>query len=197
MITVAETTLRKFTNKAAHNVLADEFGNLISDTIGHSIVVTDIDHYLIHTGKTWVWSDKVTVANGVTKLFLIKNGATSAIHVKEFNFTSLIGNADLYIYSAPTITTNGTERTLANKHLGMQGDTPYSKVYEDPTVSANGTQKEYFQLPGSKQSGGSISGGNDEWIIPANVNFIFSYTNNGPGTDTVGFSIKILDVGDL
>lgn len=172
----------------------DTSGNPMVDSIGYSAVTTDIDHYLIHIGKTWVWSNKVSVLNGATKLFLIKNGTTGAIHIKDFEFTSSVGNADLYIYITPTLTTNGTQRTLINKNIGLQANTPYSTVFEDPTVSANGTLGEYFQLPGSKQEGGSVEGGGDEWVIPVSTNIMFAYTNNGPGTDTVGFSIKILDI---
>lgn len=172
----------------------DIFGNPMVDSIGYSAVTVDIDHYLIHIGATWIHSDTVSVANGANKDFYIKNGTTGKIHVKDFSFTSTQGNAVVIMYSTPTTTANGTLQTWINKNLGLQANTPYSSIYQDPTVTAVGTQLEHFQIVGGKQSGGSVPGGGDEWVIPESTNILLRYTNNGPNADTMSFSIKVLDI---
>jgi hypothetical protein len=189
-----ETDRHKFTYKAMNVVLCDDFGNVISDTIGHSIIVTDVDHYMIHIGASWVHSDRVSVTNGANKDILIKNGTTGEIHIKDFVYTSALANGYLTLYKNPTISANGTQKTLINKHLGKQSLTPYSAIYQDPTITDVGTFLETYSVIGSKQDGGTVPGGGDEWVIPASTNMLLRFTNNGPGTDTVTFAIKLLDI---
>lgn len=179
------------------NVPYDTSGNAMVDSIGYSAVTVDIDHFLIHIGSAWIHSDTVSVENGANKDFYIKNGATKEIHIKEFTFTSSQGNATVIMYKTPTTTGNGTQQTWINKHLGLQALTPYSTIYQDPTVTAVGTQLEHFQIVGGKQTGGSVLGGGDEWVIPVNTNILMRYTNNGPGTDSMSFTIKVLDIPPL
>lgn len=167
-----------------------------ADTIGGALVSVDLDHYLIHTGSTWIHSDRVSVTNGSNKDIFIKNGTIGEIHIKDFSFTSSQANGYLTIYSGTTTSANGTAKTYINKNLGKQSNTPYSTIYQDPTVTGVGTVLETYSTIGSKQSGGSVPGGGDEWVIPLSTNILFRYTNNGPATDTVTFNIKVLDIPD-
>lgn len=174
--------------------LADHNGGLITDSIGHSIVTTDIDHYLIHAGKTWVASNIVTVAGTTAFDILVTNISTYEIHIKDFLFSSQLATASLVIYSTPTVSGNGIPQVLRNKNFSHQVDTPLGALYISPTVTSVGAPLEYFQFVGSKQSGGTVQGGGDEWVLPANGKLLFRYTNNAAQTDTICYTIKLLDI---
>jgi len=174
--------------------LVDRNGNPITDSVEGSLVVSDIDHYLIHAGRTWVLSDTVSVLAGANLDFLIVNGALGEMHVKDFSFSSTLASANIIFYRDPVTTANGTLQTVQNKNWGAQTNTPHAAIYITPTVTSVGTQLEHFQISAGKQTGGSVQGGGDEWVVPINRVGLLRYTNNSAQTDTVSFVIKLLDI---
>lgn len=162
---------------------------------GLFVITVDLDHYLIHHGKTWILSDTVTVPSMANLDFYFVNGAVGEWHIKEFGFSSKLADASIILYKEPTVTpATGVLQTLQNKHFSFDSATPYGQVYGNPTVTAVGVQKEHFQITGSKQTGGSVAGGGDEWVMPVNTKALLRYTNLANGADTVSYTIKLLDV---
>lgn len=64
--------------------LIDSADNAIEDTLKHSIVTTDIDHWLIHKGLTWIYS-----AQGGGDEWVLPAGGTFL-----FDFSNLSAQAD-------------------------------------------------------------------------------------------------------
>ena len=177
--------------------ILDAAGNVVSDSVNHSIVTSDIEHYLEHIGRAWVYSDTASVNAGANLDILITNGASGDIHIKDYHFTSTQANATIILYGSTTTSAAGTAKTLRNKNLNYQGNTPQSSMSTGPTVTGVGNILEATILTGNKQSGGSIEGNEDEWIIPASTKAMFRFTNNSASTDSISFWIKILDVAGL
>lgn len=174
--------------------LVDRNGDGITDSVEHALVVSDIDHFLIHAGKTWVLSNTASVLAAANLDFLIVNNSTGALHVKDFTFASSLASADIEFYRDTTVSANGTLQILQNKSWGHQENTPYANIYLGPTITAIGTLLEHFQIIGGKQTGGTVLGGGDEWVIPVNRKGLLRFTNNAAQTDSVSYTIKVLDV---
>lgn len=169
----------------------------ISDSIGYSLTTSDVDHYLIHIGKTWVQSDTFTLDAGLIRDFILHNDSAAEIHLKDFKFTSDQGSAEIVIYRDPTYTAPGTALDLRNKNWDFQTNVPQAKVYHTPTNLVIGTQDEHFQITGGKQDGGSEQGGGDEWVIPAGRKMLIRFTNTANQLAKVSYTMKILDIGTL
>lgn len=167
----------------------------IIDPDSHAAVVSDLDHYLIHIGKSWVYSGTLTVNAAATQDFLIVNSSpTDSIHLKDFTFTSTQATAFVVLYGSPTITVNGTLQSLINKNRSLGLPAASGLIYLNPTNTALGTQLERFQISGSKQTGGTALGGGDEWILPPGYKILLRFTNNAAQADVISVSIKLLDI---
>ena len=176
--------------------LFDQFGNQIADSVGHSIVTTEIDHYLIHIGKSFVHSEAVNVLAGAVHDELLVNTTDSEVHLKSFEYTSTQANAEVILYKGVTTSDDGTPNILLDKNF-RTNNTCSSILTTDPVITDLGTQVEHFLITGSKQIGGTGGSGDEEYVIKKNEKVLIRYRNNSSSTDTISMKTILLEVGVL
>ena len=184
----------------SHSV--DSNGASVYDVVP-SVNVTDIDHYIIHVGRSFIYSDALSVAaagGADTVNFVILNATDNEVHLKAFRFTSSQGNAELTMYHQ--VTSDAGTGTLANLH-NMNFDSANLSTAEirvDPTnvvIGAAEHQVQHFLIVGGKQSGGTADSGGEEYVLKQNEKVLLQYVNKSNQVDTYSFKIILLDVGLL
>ena len=193
---VADTPISA-TNPVPSGVV-DTFGNSTADSVGHSSVITEIDHYIIHRGAAFLASDTISVASAGTADFVISNTTAVEVHLKDFQFTSTEGDATLIFYKGVTANVDGTLVPLNDKNF-ITDNTSTATIRLDPTAVNIGaaTQILHFGLVGGKKSGGLAASGSEEFVLKQNEKCLLRYTNNAAGADTISYTITTLDVGAL
>ena len=182
--------------------ILDQFGNIIADTVGQSLVITDIDHYLIHKGLSFIYSDTLTVpatGSGTNVAnFIILNTTVDEVHLKAFSFSSAQADAEIILYHGTTDNDDGTPIIPHNKNF-ISTNTSTASIDLNPTgiVTPVGSQVQHFILTGGKHSGGLADSGAEEYVMKQNEKVLLRYTNNAAQSDTVSFTITTLDVGKM
>lgn len=164
------------------------------DTIDEAIVTMSAEHYRIHIGEGFHFSDKQTITSAATLRYLLRNPAANYPHFRDLSVSASGGTpCDIYLYEAPTVTGTGTAQTVRNHNRNTADGAEDLAIYLGPTVSANGTQLTYRQIPVSGLFG--LGGGADgdigiEWILKPSTDYLVSVTNNhGSATATVGIAM--------
>ena len=176
--------------------ILDAFNNIISDSVGHSLVTTEIDHYLIHLGKSFIHSEKVEVVGSAFHDHLLVNTTDSEVHIKSFLYTSTQADAEVILYKGVTTSADGTPGVLLDKNF-RTNNTCSAVLTTAPAVADLGTQVEHALVTGNKQTGGNVSSGDEEYVIKKNEKVLIRYTNNSASTDTVSMKLILLEVGVL
>lgn len=178
--------------------IVDTFGNSTADSVGHSYVITEIDHYIIHRGAAFIASDTISVAAAANADFIISNTTATEVHLKDFQFTSTEGNANLIFYKGATANADGTLLTLNDKNF-ITANTSIATIRLNPTGVNIGaaTQIVHFGLVGGKKTGGTAASGSEEFVLKQNEKCLLRYTNNAVGADVISYTITTLDVGAL
>lgn len=178
--------------------VVDTFGNMTTDSVGHSSVVTEIDHYIIHRGASFLASDTISVASAGTADFVISNTTAIEVHLKDFQFTSTEGNATLIFYKGITANVDGTLIPLNDKNF-ITDNASTATIRLDPTGVNVGAAMQilHFGLVGGKKSGGTAASGSEEFVLKQNEKCLLRYTNNAAGADVISYTITTLDVGAL
>lgn len=177
--------------------VVDSAGNVYEDAIRSMCMPTiEIDHFLIHKGVGFTCSDTDIVPATSTKYYLIKNNSADPIHLREYLFVSTEGDAQLTLFEAPTITSDGTLCTTRNNNRASLKVERF-QVFAGANIPTDGDQLEHDLLVGGKRSGGSVSPVTTEWILAGNTNYIFKYVNNASQPDDVSFNFYVLEPGQL
>ena len=179
-------------------VVMDNAGNIIADSVGRSLVITEIDHYIIHRGASFLASDTISVASAGTADFVISNTTTTEVHLKDFNFTSTEGDATIVFYKGVTANADGTLLGLNDKNF-ITANSSVATMRLDPTGVNIGaaTQILHISLTGGKKVGGTAASGSEEFVLKQNEKCLLRYTNNAVAADTVSYTTTLLDVGAL
>lgn len=177
--------------------ILDQFGNPVTDSIGHSIVVTEIDHYLVHRGVSYIYSGFTTVAANGVKEWLLVNTTDSEVHLKYFKLTSKLADGKFEMFHAVTTTANGSALVLHNKNF-TSPNLSQSALTVDPTVTAANHLVQGFLLLGGKHEGGSETTGAAEYILAQNEDILFRYTNaSNSQVDDLELTVETLGVGQI
>ena len=178
--------------------IVDVNGAHISDVVP-ALVTTDIDHYIIHVGRAFIYSETFAVAatgGADTANFVISNTAADEVHLKSFSFTSTQGNAEIYLYKATTSNEDGTLADIYNMNF-VSTNTSTASIRMNPTGVVAGTHIAHFLLVGGKHQGGTTESGSEEIVIKQNEKVLIQYVNNAAQADTYSFKIIFLDVGAM
>ena len=176
-------------------VLTDLNGTIISDVVP-SVVVTEIDHYIIHKGCSFIFSDSFTIAAGATLSFIMLNPTTEDVHLKTFVVTSSQANAEVFLYNGSTSDDMGTPLTFYNQNFSSV-KTTNTQLGHTPTNLVNPAHVQHFLITGTKQSGGLADSGVEEYVLAQNSKVVLGITNNSGQPDVVDVKIAVLDVGQL
>ena len=182
----------------------DQYGNQIADSVGRSLVITDIDHYIIHRGCSFLASDTITVAPlGSAPAnradFVIHNSTEIEVHLKDFAFTSTAGDAEIILYHQITADADGTLINIHNKNF-VSTKTSTATMRLDPSnvvIGAAEHQVQHFLITGGKHTGGLADSGAEEYVIKQDEKILLRYINNSNGEDKFSYKVSFLDVGKL
>lgn len=189
--------LAKFTDLSqVRMVLTMPDGTIISDVVP-SLPVTEIDHYLIHLGVSYLHSSPHIVgATGGTLEQIFQTGIT-AVHLGHMHITSLLGDGKLELFKNVTSDDMGTPEVFVNKNFGSSNVSSCT-IGHTPTNSATPTPAvETWLVTGGKHSGGEQTGGHDEYVLENNTKYMLRYTNNAGQADSIVLDIGILEVGQM
>ena len=155
-----------------------------------STVNTDWEHQMIHEGKGFSLSGKVTgLGAGVTAYMLAKNQNGTPVHWRAATLIVEDGEVNIVFYEDPTTSADGSQLNTYNKNRAVTktANTATLEVYSGPTVTDVGTPLEYGYIPdasgGSGGGGGRTSGGEasrvgGEWILATSTDYLIGITNN-------------------
>ena len=175
--------------------LVDENGVPVNDVVP-SIVTTEIDHYIIHKGCSFIFSDSFTIAAGATLSFIMLNDTALDVHLKTFVVTSSQANAEVFLYNGSTSDDMGTSLTFHNQNFSSVKTTNV-QLGHTPANLVNPAHVQHFLITGTKQSGGLADSGVEEYVMAQNSKVVLAVQNNSGQPDVVDVKIAVLDVGQL
>jgi len=143
------------------------------------LVNLDFVHYLTHIGRIYGFSHYVTIAGSATYYMAFETGA-DLVHLvaeyrnsQDFKWESLTG----FTYTPGT----GTVIVPLNERFDVRGNPAYTCLSQGrftPTVTVPGTAAATRYLPsGGKGIGSTVAFFGVEWILAANTQYLFRYTN--------------------
>lgn len=158
----------------------------------------EIEHALIHDGKGFGLSKKLTVAAGATKIITIDPASVEA-HLRVFDFNSTLGpcDVDLWEGSVVGVGSEGTAIPGYNKHRN-HANTPDLVIKEDGVLTTSGTLLEYALIEAAtggpiKAAGGSAGAPPIETILNTANLYALGFTNNNASSATVGLKMFWLE----
>ena len=162
-------------------------GNSIDQVTGGVITITE-PHALIHAGKVWHWSGKVTgILNAGTVDFLFKVPEATYPHIHRMRANVGRGDIDIVSYKDTTVSADGTPLVTDNLNQNSTNDAGML-MFSTPTVTAIGTEIHRLWVPptsaGVGQTVQGVSGATagEEWILKPNTNYLQRLTNNSGST---------------
>ena len=170
-------------------------GGVIIEDILPSMVITTIDHWLVHTGVSYTASDTVSVPSGASYTFYLRNTVSTGTHMTVYSFVSTQGDASVNFYEGSTVADDGDIVPPRNNNR-TYSDSAEVEVFANASTTALGTQLEHDIITGGKQSGGS-GGSVDEWVLDQNTDYSIVYTNNSGQADVVSYHFDFLEVNLL
>lgn len=180
--------------------LVDRLGKQIADIVA-SMPTTELDHYLIHMGVSFLHSDEHTVASGGgTFEFIIQTDADTEVHLAHIHVTSTQGAGKLQLFRGVTSDDLGTPEEMLNKNHLSDKTSVLSCGHTPTNVSVAAVPKplETWLVTGGKHSGGETSAGHDEYVLAQNEKYLLRFTNNSGGTaDVITIDVGSLEIGQL
>jgi len=164
------------------------FQPLPVDRSGRYVPILEAEHTRVHEGVAYICSGKTTGLNiGDNFDLLLKNPANNYPHLRVYRFDVDNAPADIYFYSAPTTTDDGTLCSTVNLNHNSS-NTSDMTIYTGPTVTDAGTQKEYQAIIGSKQSGGAGEQLTVEHMLIPSTDYLIRFTSGANNTN-LGFYV--------
>ena len=120
------------------------------------------------------------------------------MHLKDFEFTSTEGNAEVTFYRNVTSSGDGASIPLNNKNFNSDNTSDAVAQLDPATVSVVGaTHIQHFGLVGGKKSGGLAGSGVEEYVLKQNEVCLLRYVNNAANADAVSYKLTTLNVGRI
>lgn len=176
-------------NISAHVVCGPNVA-IVGDT---GCLTTEGDYgYHTHEGNVYVVSvidAAVADGSGLTLLVCVKDDVIRGRWEAAGG-----GNALLYIYENPTLTTSGGSLTAYNKDRSSV-NTSNVTCFSKPSVGSYGTLIQSKLLPeGTKQfAGDGIGGADTEWIFSNNEEYLFVLVNSAGATKDLYLGFKWIE----
>lgn len=164
------------------------------------IQVIDAVHVHTHEGSLYTVSHRFeSIADNTSVYLHIKTAAGRNNHT-NFSITAS-GYCDVFLYESPTLSSNGTAKTIYNNNRSST-KTSSTLAYYSPTVSAVGTELFTTLLPGGSgfvtvgASGGSPVRGGTEWIFDQSRSYLISGKNTSGAAADITISVSWYETGD-
>jgi len=188
-MSILKTTLRWFTDGAAHSLLFGASGNdgvtpvvAIVDDLTNELVGITHEHHFIHTGKTFRYNDSITLNAAASQTYLITtpNTPTMRAHLTVYMDGTAVTTFDIFKDSDRVGTTlqtaynanfNSANAPTVTVHKGTSGGT------------TDGTRvQRYSGGTATNQSRSSATADFDnEWILEANKKYLITILSGTAG----------------
>ena len=162
------------------------------DPLNSAIATIDVEHYEIHEGDHFFFSNVIVLGNGATGLYTIQVGAKPAHFVFSVsgNDAGISGNT----YENVVANDNGTLLVIKNNNR-MSSNTSLAVLRYNPTgLNTTGSilLREFRAGTGgtpSQRQSGSVSRGN-EIILKSNTKYSISITNLATATNNISVDMN-------
>lgn len=177
--------------------------HLISDRTGEKLESDNVAtetltfipyvHHKVHESVTFQSSYKTPegsdVADDASQDWLIQVRADRVPHLVYE--VACGGDAEVSLYEAPTVSSNGTALARVNMDRNSQGGSDVL-TFRDPTVTVVGNLIQNTLIPGGTQprTGGGVGRQNTEWLLRLNTLYLLRVTNRSGGAQPVSVLIQ-------
>lgn len=148
------------------------------DTNTHVIPSMSYEHYTVHNGFHYFFTDKFVLASAAIKEYLLHTPETPAVHMHFVFDGSAITQFDIYEDSAFVGTTDNLHTTFNSNRLSS--NVSGMKIYTSPTTDADeGTLIKTFK-GGSAQGGsrqGETQNSAEELVLKKDAKYLVRYTS--------------------
>lgn len=182
---------RRNTNRRWKTV--DDLHKDCFDNYAPAYTVIDVQHRMTHEGAMFDVSGYVQniAATGGTLDLMIRRPAGVIGHFITIEFAIDDGPALIQFYENPTVSADGTAKSVINHNRVYGLDPPTSSFFEQPTVTDVGDllHTRYIPAGGNKQ-GQLVEGEGTEWVIgdlDVQTQYLWRLTNNGNSAIDVGY----------
>lgn len=155
----------------------------IDDTLGH-LAAIETTHTQLHQGTVYcVDHIEAGLADAATVEVLIRVPAEGLFHTRFSGACG--GDATLYLFEGPTVTSAGTGMTAVNRHRISTNISTLS-LFHTPSTSSDGVLLGRAFVPGGTV-GNSVGGSGDipeEWVLNNDTDYLFRVTNNAGNAKT-------------
>lgn len=158
------------------------------DDVSGNVPVIDTDHYQLHQGRAYNFSELVNIGNGSNQdyYFTLTGGA----HLRFWTIFANTGPITITLYENPTVSADGTEQTAPNMSRYSTNTTTVT-LYKGPTVTGVGTYLESDTLFAAKKDGaGSTTDNPLEWILKHSNTYLLRINNGSGGATDVHVKIQ-------
>ena len=156
------------------------------------IAVYNEQQEAIHNGRAFSYDSEGTIAAGES-VYLLGVTGDYQVHFDTLSGLFEAGGIRVGLYSAPTVTSNGTEHTPVNMNFASSNVSSMA-LYSGPTVTDIGTFKAQMFLPATgvgvniQPTVGGIAGGR---VLAANTSYIIKIENTlDTGTTDFGLTFE-------
>ena len=147
-------------------------------------------HYEVHQGAAFVASHIFPgLASGSAASLLL---LPSARHAHTVFDVSSGGDAEIYLFEAPTLDATGTALGLVNLNRALQSGANML-AYHTPTVTASGTALFEAVLPGAsgmQLPPGLLPRANTEWLLKNDIAYLLFAINAGNTTEAISINME-------
>lgn len=159
------------------------------DSHSGNMAVIDTDHYQLHQGRTFHFSDNISsLGNGTNQYYYYT--LTSGAHLRFWSIYANTGPITITLFENPTVTDNGTAQTVQNMSRYSSNTTGVT-LYKGPTVSSTGTQLESDTLFASKKEAAGATDDNPlEWILKHSNTYLIRINNGSGGSTDISFKTQ-------
>jgi hypothetical protein len=132
---------------------------------------------MVHQGKAFVFSSKFTLAADSTIDFMGVTGATSDVHFRNYDITSLTGAVETTFYEGVTYSAAGTPASALNMNRTSL-NAPTISIYGSPTVTSTGTTLSVAtSTAGGNKTGDTTGSLPVEWILKPDTAYMLRVHN--------------------
>jgi len=152
-------------------------GSLVIDNEHGALLTMSLEQYMVHQGKAFVFSSKFTLAADSTIDFMGVTGATSDVHFRNYDITSLTGAVETTFYEGVTYSAAGTPASALNMNRTSL-NAPTISIYGSPTVTSTGTTLSVAtSTAGGNKTGDTTGALPVEWILKPDTAYMLRVHN--------------------
>ena len=164
------------------------------DSYTKGIKQIDTDHYYIHAGKKFKYSENFSLATTATKVISFTTPDTKTIHYRPDIISCSADKLRIQLFEGDTVT-GGTNKltSIFNQNRGSSATTTMTLFSTGTTQSVQGTDILSLYIGGGTNVGGTSAGNNisqaEEIVLKTETTYSLLFTNNSSNTNVVNVVI--------